>query len=220
MRWIKFLFLVAVLFAGAFAATWLFLRSRANETSRGMAVTDTAVASARERWDECLRSVESSPNRATTLRLTEEELHELLIAQAAADADGRELLDKVREVRVSVADGELSVGAVVDARALRAAAKEHGESAETVARWVTLLAEDQLYVGVTGTPVAREGGITLADGWRVGLGPLTLPIAELAERLGYSEDEAGRKLLWRLDGYEVTDVQVEGDTVVLAVRVA
>ncbi len=163
------------------------------------------------------REVRREAARGGTLRLDEQELNTLLSQALDSKPDGRRVREATRAVRASLEDGRLAVGAVTDLERLSAAARDDKERAaiaklRRLAPWIE---GREFYLGAEGRPRA-DGGELAFDGVTVQIGRLSFEPARLLALVGLADDRLDRQLAVRLPEAELTDVRIDGDSLLLS----
>ena len=155
-----------------------------------------------------------------TVRLSEADLRDLLLAGLERHENGRLILQIAEGMETHIDEGEVGVMLAVDPSRIpreRLSDKER-RIVDSVTELVPLLGRSNLPVGLYGRPEASDGRIRLAGDPRVKISLLQLSVASLAERLDLSPAEVEEALVLELPGYEVREITVGEDHV--EVRVA
>lgn len=204
------------------AATLGFLAWREKVRARSaQAPTAVDVQAALETRQELVARVlqERRKDGAAQVILTDEELRALAISAMADHPRGEELARVVRKVEVELGEDLLEFGVSVDVNALERSGLVKPEDLERVLGILPMLRGREVYLGFRGVPGARDGRIALADDLAINLGILTLPVEDLAEKLGFSTDALSSKLEFEVEGFRVDEVRAAPGTLTLEARV-
>ena len=211
-------FLVFLLGVGA---TLGFLAWREKARARGRESASVLDLEAASKTREKLNS---RVNRArqrdgiSQIVLSEAELEALLTSAIAEHPRGADLLRIVREIRIDLEEDSLELGFSVDVGALERSGLVEAEKLERVLDILPMLRGRDLYVGFRGAPGAAGGKIALVDDLEVTVGFLTLPLADLAEKLGFTGDAVYSELEFDLRWFAVEEVRAGKDEITLEVR--
>lgn len=173
---------------------------------------DEAVSAARDRLETVVRRRSGSE-----VRLSEEDLQSLLVTALAEHPNGRRLLELSKSVSAAIEDGRVEVGVTVNLAEIprESLSEEELEIARKIEATLPILADRDLYLGLDGVPRARDGSIAFDRDSRVHLAFLRLPIETVAEQFGFG-DRFREELTFDLPYFQVDEVRVENDTLVLA----
>jgi hypothetical protein len=151
--------------------------------------------------------------------LSEADLEALAIAAIADHDKGADLVRVVREVRADLEEDSLELGFSVDVGALERSGLVETEMLERVLDILPLLRGRNFYVGFRGVPGAVNGKIAWVEDLEVTLGFLTLPVDDLAEKLGLSTDAVYSQVKLDIGGLAVDEIQAGKDQITLEVQV-
>ncbi|MCP4201042.1 MAG: hypothetical protein GY769_03825 [bacterium] len=202
-------------------ATLGFLAWRERARARGRdAVSVLDVSAARKTREELVTRVNRARQRdgVSHIVLSETDLAALATSAIAEHPRGKEIIQVVRELRTDIEVNSLELGVSVDVSALERSGLLEAEMLERVLDILPILRGRNLYIGFRGVPGAADGKITLVEDLEVALGFLTLPVDDVAERLGLFGDAVYSSLEFDLGGFEVEEVQAGKDKVTLEVR--
>lgn len=117
------------------------------------------------------------------IQLNQTEFNALMLASLKSSRNGRRILSVSDAVNTNLTDDGIEFGLVVD---LQKAARQDAKTRraiEKIQRIFPLLDDSHLFIGFTGTPIARNGEITFAEDMRINIGSIPLS-RSLLESLG------------------------------------
>lgn len=205
------LLLLALVFAGALVAT-LFYLSRPTASTRGWRGARVGTTGALYRPSQVTGS---------EVRVGEQDLDTLVRRALADHEDGRRALDLAKEVRTVIDGGRIEIGLLVNLAELprdELTDKER-ETVDQVSRFLPFLGSQDLYVGVSGVPLARDGLVTVERDVRIKLAFLSLPIDEMGELLGVDIEPFRQQLFLDLSPFRAREVEVLPGEVVIRLGV-
>lgn len=204
----KFL-LLAIVFAAALGAT-LFYLSRPASSSRLAAWGGPRIGTGDVRYRPA--SVTGSE-----IRVGETDLAALVQSALEESEDGRRALDLSKELRTRIVEGRIEIGLVINLSEIppEEMTEEERERVGQVTRFLPFLGEQDLYVAVSGVPVASEGVVMVDRDVQVKLAFLTLPIAEMGEMFGVDTEPFRRELALDLSPFKAREVEVLPGEVVI-----
>ncbi len=150
--------------------------------------------------------------------LTEADLGVLVTSAIAEHPRGADIVRVVREVRTDVEEDSIEVGFDVDIGALERSGMVDAETLERVLGILPMLRGRELYIGFRGVPGAVDGKIALVDDLEVTFGFLTLPVDDLAGKLGFSTDAVYSALEFDVGWFAVEEIRAAKDEIALEVR--
>ena len=150
--------------------------------------------------------------------LSEADLKALAVSAIAEHSHGEDLIQVVREIRTDIEEDSLEVGVSVDVDALERSGLVEAETLERVLGILPMLRGRNLYVGFRGVPGAANGKITLVEDLEVSFGFLTLPVDDVAEKLGFSSEAVYSNLEFDIGWGTVEEVHARKDQIALEVR--
>jgi hypothetical protein len=166
--------------------------------------------------DRVDRAIESG--QPADLQLDSKEVNSLLTSELTRTATAK-LGRAVKGVNTTIKDGKVESGAVVNLAEVpldRLSAAERS----TVTKMITAfpnLNQRTIYIGVEGQPIVRDGQVKLDSNTRLRLGDLSFTPAEIAQRLGVSEEKVRQQLELQLQlgKLKVSDIELVGDRAVI-----
>lgn len=163
-----------------------------------------------DRMSERLARLRAGTERSGMVEIGEKELEALLVGRLAREPDGRALLKATRAVRVTIGEGGIEAGAVVDpARLPEGAAGGAAATLRRLARTVPAMGGRELYLGLRGTPGVRNGNLLLDRSTRVLLGGLTLPAAAAAKAFATGGNDLRRGVELDLGHLRLESIELE-----------
>lgn len=158
----------------------------------------------------------AAERRADRVRLDEAALRDLALVALARRDEGRRVLRAARDLGVRVEAGRVEIGLLTDPERLRtlAAGEESDRTIEKILRIAPFLGEREVYLGVSGVPVASGDRLRLAEP-RVRVAVVEIGAETLSERLGIDRQELDRALEVELSGVSIRSLEVEEGAVVV-----
>lgn len=152
------------------------------------------------------------------LQLDSTEVNSLLTSELTRTATAK-LGSAIKGVNTTIKNGTVESGAVVNLAEVpldRLSAAERS----TVTKMLTAfpsLSQRTIYIGIEGQPSVRDGQVRLDSNTRLRLGDLSFTPAEIAQRLGVSEDKVRQQLelQLKLGKLKVSDIELVGDRAVI-----
>ena len=184
----------------------------------------TASSSQRSRQTlatKIAQQAQQSPDRKSVkVELDQQEINDLFTSELTRKAQEKGLDKAVKGVNTTVQDGTVSSGAVVNLGEL-SVDQLPADQQRAIAKLVNTfpqLSQRKVYIGLEGRPTVKNGQVQLDDSTRIKLGDLSLTPAELADRLGVSEEQVRQQIELQLQvsGMTVNDVQWQGDRAVVS----
>lgn len=114
---------------------------------------------------------------------SEDEFNALVLSSLRNHTDGQRLLAVSEAVHTDLTNGEIEFGAVINMAALARAEPKAKQAFERAMQVLPLKADDEIFVAIVGTPIARNGNLALADDVRVRIGSIEISNGVLS-RLG------------------------------------
>jgi hypothetical protein len=176
----------------------------------------TALQQAEKAVESKLDQVQPAPDGTAEVELSEADINALLASEVARRADAQDLTAGVKRIKTRVNNGKIESGAVVNLSDLPEGVLQPQEQS-LVTRLVQAfpaLVEQDVYVGIEGTPTVTNGQVNLA-GTQLRIGNLRFSLADVANQLGVSEADVNEELIRRLAPEQVgiQDVKLVGDRV-------
>jgi hypothetical protein len=125
-----------------------------------------------------------------TIKLSERDLHNLVIEKLASLRSNRQLAAEISGVKTSINDGEIHAGALVNLEQVTHSGK-FGQLAtlSKLTDKLTFLKNQNIYIGIVGKPVVIGSQIKFASDTKIKVGNLNFTISQIAETLGISTDK-------------------------------
>jgi hypothetical protein len=217
----RFAFFVLLFFV-TFVGTWIYLawRGRSVVSSPGP-IASSEIERARRGAAAHGAAVEKELRHGAPveLRVSEEELRDLVLVWLADQDGGARILARTRDIRVAIGENELEVGLeiLLDHRSLEKLDGDEREGIERLLQRLPLLLGQELYLAVRGVPVAKSGSLAVEGTPEIQLGALTLSLSAVGEQVGVSAAWLEDGLLLEADGYSVEEARVEERSLILMV---
>ena len=159
---------------------------------------------------------------SSEVRIGEEDLLSLVRRELEEHENGRRALELTKGLNAQIAEGRVEVGLTVNLSELprEELSEKEREAVDDVTRYLPFLGDQDLYVGVSGVPTARDGLVSMEDDLQVKLAFLTLPMAEMGELLGVDTEPLREKLLLDPSPFEAREVEVLDGEVVIRLAVS
>jgi hypothetical protein len=153
------------------------------------------------------------------VQLNQRQINHLFTAEITHKTEGKAFARAIKGVNTTIQDGQIESGAVVDLADVPANQLSSGEQ-DTIARLVKsfpALGDRKVYIALVGKPTIVNHQMVLGKDTRIKVGDLSFSTAELAERLGVSEEQLRQQINLgiQLGNLKVQDVQLEGDRAIL-----
>lgn len=205
--------LLAAVFAVALGAT-LFYLSRPASSARLASWDGPRVGTGDARYRPA--SVSGSE-----VRVGEADLNTLVRRALEDSEDGRRALDLSKELRTEIVEGRVEIGVVINLSEIPPEELTDEERAHIaqVTRFLPFLGEQDLYIGVSGVPVARDGQVTVDRDVKVKLAFLSLPIDEMGELFGVDTAPFRQELFLDLSPFKAREVEVRQGEVLIRLAV-
>lgn len=160
-----------------------------------------------------------SRSKNVEIELNDTEVNELILTTVAKKIAPSQVAANVPSFHTTIKDGVIETGAVVNLSDLprhQMANRKQATLERAIATFPFLKNQD-IYIGVSGTPQIANGQLKLDDSAKVKLGNLSLTLSELAQRLDITETELKSKLNLSLplENVKVNDLKLDGNKVLL-----
>jgi hypothetical protein len=166
------------------------------------------------------QQVQKTPaGQPVEVQLSQREINHLFTAEITHKTEGKALSRAIKGVNTMIQDGQIESGAVVDLADVPANQLSSNEQ-NAIARLVKsfpALSDRKVYIALVGKPTIVNHQMVLGEDTRIKVGDLSFSTAELAQRLGVSEEQLKQQINLgiRLGNLKVQDVQLEGDRAIL-----
>ncbi len=196
------LLLLGLVFAAALGATLLYLSGPAS-SSRLAGWRGPRIGTGETRY-------RPSSVTGSEVRVGEADLAALVRRALEDSQDGQRALDLSKELRTRIVDGRVEIGLVINLSEIppEDLTADERERVEQVTRILPFLREQDLYVGVSGVPVASDGRVTVDRDVKVKLAFLSLPIQEMGDLFGVDTEPFRRELFLDLSPFRAREVEV------------
>ena len=171
---------------------------------------DTKIA---DRVDQAI-----AEGKPADLQLNSTELNNLFSSELTRKAAAK-LGSAVKGVNTTIKDGKVESGAVVNLAEVplgQLSPRERSTIANMMAAFPDLN-QRTVYIGIEGQPIVQDGQVRLDSNTRLRLGDLSFTPAEIAQRLGVSEQQVRQQLELQLQlgKLKVRDIELVGDRAVI-----
>lgn len=153
------------------------------------------------------------------LTLSEDDLNDLIVDGLVRQLGEEKILDIVKGSKTVINDGRLETGLVLNFSDLPLDQLDYTtrSAAEKMLETFTFLKEQDVYVGVQGTPKLIDGKLVADDSYQIILGNLTFTPAELAGKLGLESAEKTFNL--DLGDLSIDDISLQDNQATVTGRV-
>ena len=171
---------------------------------------DTKIA---DRVDQAI-----AEGKPADLQLDATEVNSLFTSELTRKATAK-LGSAVKGVNTTIKDGRVESGAVVNLAEVPLEQLSPSERS-TISKMITAfpnLNQRTVYIGVEGQPIVQDGQVKLDSNTRLRLGDLSFTPAEIAQRLGVSEEKVRQQLelQLKLGKLKVSGIDLVGDRAVI-----
>ncbi len=148
--------------------------------------------------------------------LNEDEFNALMMASLRRHEDGRRLLAISDVVRADLQHNRIEIGAIVNFKKVQQAEPKAREAFEKALEVLPFSPGEKVYVGLQGTPVARNGNLGVAEDVSLQIG--ALPISNrLLKSAGVPVERLAKESL-PITALKIRSIRVSNDRIVLGVR--
>lgn len=162
---------------------------------------------------------QTSSNGEVKVKLNPKQVNTLFSSALKRKVETSKLGQAVKGVNTTIQDGRIESGAVVNLAEVPIDQLPSSEQAFLGKLLNTFpeLGQRSVYIGMQGKPIAEDGQVRLDDDTRLKVGNLSFTTAELAQRLGISEEQVRQRLQLeiQLGRLNASDVELEGNNVVI-----
>jgi hypothetical protein len=135
--------------------------------------------------------VQAKSGQKVAVKLTDRDLTNITVANLAASQLNKQIPSGVSGVNTSIKDGKIRTGALVNIDRL---ARDSQPGSQTAAltkltEKLPFLKDRDVYIGIVGKPIVKDGRITLGNDTQIKIGKVTFTVAQLAQNLGVSEEK-------------------------------
>jgi hypothetical protein len=172
-----------------------------------------AVRQARDIVAAKIASAQPQPDGTHEVYLTAEDVNAIAVTEINNLANRTQLTDAVESVNSTIQNGRIESGAVLNLANVPIADLQSAERelVSLVRETFPGLVNREIYVGVEGQPTIQNGQLQFDQSLRIKIGNLSLTAADVAQRLGVSEETLWRSLNRELGALQVKEVQVSDD---------
>ncbi len=144
------------------------------------------------------------------IQFSETELNDLLVSSVAQRLGSYDFLVAVKGSKTSIRDGRLESGMVINISKIPTynLGKDIKESIDKVLGTFTFLKNREVYVGVEGKPVIKNGTLHLVDDKKIKLGNLDLSLSMFSDKLGVTEENIEQSIDLNLGKLKVKEIML------------
>lgn len=206
------LLLLGIVFAAALGGTLFYLSRPASSRIGGWEGPRIGTGEARYR---------PANVSGSEVRVGESDLAALVRRALEESDDGRRALALSKELRTQIVEGRVEIGLVVNLAEIppEDLTEEERERVAQLTRFLPFLKDQDLYIGVSGVPSARQGRVTVDRDVKVKLAFLSLPVEEMGEMFGVDTDPFLDELFLDLSPFRAEGVEVLPGEVVIRLAI-
>lgn len=151
------------------------------------------------------------------IQFSDREFNDIILVELAKKIDSSQDIAPLLNVHTTIESGKIETGTVVNLSELpisQGNSKQQAAMAKVIDK-LPFAKNQDIYVGLSGTPTIDNGKLTLGENPEVKIGNLSFTVAELANKLGVSQEKLAQKLniavemgQLKLDNMEVKDDRV------------
>jgi len=173
----------------------------------------TAIQNAQQRVAEKIATAQPQPDGTHEVDLTEQDVNAIAVTEIDNLAKHTQLTDAIQSVNSTIQHGRIESGAVINLAKVPTASLSPIERkiVAQVRQTFPGLVDREIYVGIEGQPTVQNGQLQFDDSLRIKIGNVSLTTADVAQRLGVSEETLWRSLNRELRALQIKEVQVSGD---------
>jgi hypothetical protein len=143
---------------------------------------------------------QAKPGQKVALKLTDRDLTNITVANLAASQLNKQIPSGISGVNTSIKDGKIRTGALVNIDRLARDSQPGSQTAalSKLTEKLPFLKNRDVYVGIVGKPIVKNGRIELDNDTQIKIGKVTFTVTQLSENLGISEDKIKKAIELRL----------------------
>ena len=183
-------------------------RSEIDESDEIQAMT----AQLEQRVSTSLARETALPQDNPTVILTAQEFNQFVVTSIPRTPQTEPLLASVKAINTTIQDGTLESGIVVNTAELplEQLTAANQSIVKDLLQTFPLLQDQEIYIGIEGQPRMEQGRLVWGEQTQVNIGGWSVPLVELADRLGVPEAALAQTLSLQLgplniEGIEFTD---------------
>lgn len=131
----------------------------------------------------------AKPGQKVAIELTDRDLTNITVANLAVSQSNKQIPSGISGVNTTIKDGKIQTGALVNIDRL-ARDSEPGTQTAALSKLtekLPFLKDRDVYIGIVGKPIVKEGRIKLGNDTQIKIGKVTFTVTQLAQNLGVSE---------------------------------
>jgi hypothetical protein len=143
---------------------------------------------------------QAKPGQKVAVKLTDRDLTNITVANLAASQSNKQMPSGISGVNTTIKDGKIRTGALVNIDRL-ARDSQPGSQTATLSKLtekLPFLKERDVYIGIVGKPIVKDGRIKLDNDTQIKIGKVTFTVTQLAQNLGVSEEKIQKAIELKL----------------------
>ncbi|MEM6449860.1 MAG: hypothetical protein AAF703_06060 [Cyanobacteria bacterium P01_D01_bin.105] len=160
----------------------------------------------------------SAVDDGNSMTVSSADLNEMVSEAIANRPDTAPILDAAQNITTAIKNDRIESGTRINLSDLpiEVLPAEGQQAVAQLTQTFPFLANRDVYVGVEGAPSIVDGDLSLEDTY-IRLGQLRLPVAQVANQLGLSQDDVEQQIsaLLNLQDIRLSDVRVEDNQLVI-----
>ena len=208
-------------------AFWIGLIATAAVAGGGLALGWHRLSTSRAEADpETVATAETSSaplvqqnGDQITVTVNEVQLEQLVTEAVRNRPEVATIFGSVDTLDTRLSDDRIETGGMVNLSelSLEALPTEARAGVEQLTNRVPLLANRDVYIGISSRPQVENGEVRLSSDTKLKIGQLTLPLSEVAAQLGLSAGEIEERLnqLIRSQGISLDDIAIANDQLII-----
>lgn len=153
------------------------------------------------------------------IQFSDREFNDMLQVELAEKIDNSQDIALLPKIHTTIESGKIETGTVVNLSELpisQGNSKEQAAMAKVLDK-LPFAKNQDIYVGLSGTPTIDNGTLTLGENPEVKIGNLTFTVAEVANKLGVSPEKLAQKLniAVEMGQLKVDNMEVKDDRVIV-----
>ncbi len=149
-------------------------------------------------------------NGEIEVKLDQEDINELLVANIAKNQKGSALLQTTKGVKTTIKDDSVEIGAVVNTTEL----SDQETKIEQAIEKFPLLKDRDIYVAIAGQPTVVNGELQFNENTLIKVGNITMTVADAAQRLGVPPEKLLQNLTVKSELIQVQDIEIADEEII------
>ncbi len=132
---------------------------------------------------------QAKSGQKVAIKLTDRDLTNLTVANLADSRSNKQIPAGISGVTTTIKDGKIRTGALVNIDRLARDSQPGSQTAalSKLTEKLPFLKDRNVYIGIVGTPIVKDGRIELDNDTEINIGKVTFTVTQLAQNLGVSE---------------------------------